>query len=387
MAADASVFVRGVGFRPPRDGVGLAKPVTVTKDADNALRVMFLVSSAERGTELAFEMDDPPREAAARAGFADYEWHRRMQVQLRDISGAPVARSSKVRGDSFSMGQHEFGFLRQEMVFDRLSPDARRVTLEIRGNLGEWDIPLSLVPLAETGIAATMPDAAEETRDGITVRVRGVVATDVETVLDVEAVAAPPARSILAISAWPTRYQARDLLALIDGQGRRLDEITPAQRPHNWRQGDRTVATFPPLPFDSTDFTLLVPAVQIAESEGSVDVTLPTYRPTDMKFGRCLMTIRWADVIEDMRPAPGQETTRGVEVHFRPASADDPRRVLRPGRVLVDGAATSSFGFDYADSQGPVMKVRLPASGMAKTLTLLDPVVEVRGPWEVRWRR
>jgi hypothetical protein len=290
-------------------------------------------------------------------------------------------------GDSFGMGQHEFGFLRHEVVFDRLSPDARRVTLEIRGNLGEWDIPLSLVPLAETGIAAKMPDHAEEQRHGITVRVRGVVATDVETVLDVEAVAAPPARSILAIGGWPTRYRAKDLLGLIDGHGRRLDEITPAQRPHNWRQGNRTFAIFPPLPSDSTDWTLLVPAVQVAESEGSVDITLPIHAPTETVFGRCPMTIRWADIVEDMRSAPGEATTRGVEVHYRRTSADEPRRVLRPGRVLVDGAATSSFGFDYADSQGPVMKVRLPASGMATTLTLLDPVVEVRGPWEVRWRR
>jgi hypothetical protein len=386
MAADASVFVRGVGFRPTRDGLGLADPVTVTKDGDNALRVMFLVSSAERGTELAFEMHDPPREAAARNGYADYEWHRRMDVQLRDTRGTPVARS-KLRGDSFSMGQHEFGFLRQEVLFDRLSPDARRVTLEIRGNLGEWDVPLSLVPLAETGIAANMPSLAEETRHGITVRVRGVVATDAETVLDVEAVAGPPARSILAIGAWPTRRRAKDRLALIDGHGRRLDEITPAQRPHNWRQGDRTVATFPPLPSDSTHFTLLVPAIQVDESEGSVDVRLPIYAPTEMAFGRCLMTIRWADIVENMRTAPGAETTRGVEVQFRHASADEPRRVLRPGRVLVDGAATSSFGFDYADSEGPVMKVRLPPSATAKTLTLLDPIVEVRGPWEIRWRR
>ena len=386
MAADASVFVRGVGFRPSRGGVGLAEPVTVMKQADNALRVMFLVSSAERGTELAFEMHDPPRVAAAKAGYADYEWHRQMQVELRDTSGAPVAHS-KLRGDSFSMGQHEFGFLRQELLFDRLSPDARRVTLEIRGNLGEWDIPLSLVPLAETGIAAKMPDLAEETRHGITMRVRGVVATHVETVLDIEAVAGPPARSILAIGAWPTRYKAKELLALIDGHGRRLDEMTPAQRPHNWRQGDRTVATFPPLPSDSIDFTLLVPAVQVAESEGSVDVTLPIHVPTETAFGRCLMTIRWADIVEDMRSAPGAETTRGVEVHFRPTSGDEPRRVLHPGRVLVDGAATSSFGFDYADSQGPVMKVRLPAAGVAKTLTLLDPVVEVRGPWEIRWQK
>jgi len=385
MAADASVFVRGVGFRPTRDGLGLAEPVTVLKDADNALRVMFLVSSAERGTELAFEMHDPPRDAAARAGYADYEWHRRMEVQLRDIAGAAVARS-KLRGESFSMGQHEFGFLRQELLFDRLSPEARRVILEIRGNLGDWDVPLSLVPLAETGIAARLPDLAEETRHGITVRVRGVVATDMETVFDVEAVAPPP-RSILAIGASPTRSKANDLLALIDGHGRRLDEITPAQRPHNWRQGDRTVATFPPLPSDSTDFTLLVPAVHVAESEGSVDVTLPIHAPTEMTFGRCRMTIRWADIVEDMRPAPGQETTRGVEVQFRHTSADEPRRLLRPSRVLLDGAATSSFGFDYTDPQGPVMKVRLPRSGMAKTLTLLDPVVEVRGPWEIRWRR
>jgi hypothetical protein len=385
MADDPTVFIRRVGFRPSRDGLGLAEPVTVTKDADHALRVMFLVSSAERGTELAFEMHDPPRLAAAKAGHADYQWHTQMQVQLLDTLGVPVARS-KLPGDSFGMGQHEFGFLRQELSFEQLSSDTRRVRLEIRGALGEWEIPLELLPLDDTGIRAKMPDHAEETRHGITVRVRGVVATHAETVLDIEAVAAPPARSTLAIGAWPTRYKPEDLLALIDERGGRLDEIISARGRHNWGQGRRTVATFPALPSNSTDFTLLVPAVQIAASEGSLDITLPIHAPTEAALGGCPVTIRWADIVEDMRSAPG-ETTRGVEVHFRSAASNEKRRILRPGGVLIDGARTWSFGFNYANPEGPVMNIRLPASGIANTVTLLDPIVEVRGPWEVRWRR
>ena len=380
-----SVYVRGVGFRPSRDAVGLAGPVTVTRDPDHALRVMFLVSSSERGTELAFEMQDPARDAAARAGHADYRWHTQMQVELTDASGTPVSHSRL--GDSYGMGQQEFGFLRQELFFEQLSPDTRRLRLQIRGALGEWDIPLEMLPLGDTGVQAKVPDHAEEGRHGITVRLRGVVATDAETILDIEAVAAPPARSTLAIGSWPPRHKREDLLALVDERGRRIEEIRPTHRSHNWPQGSRTVATFPALPADSTSFTLIVPSIQVAESEGTLDIALPIHAPTEAAFGRCPITITWADIVEDMRSAPGAASTKGVELHFKREGSDAERRVLRPGGILVDGAKTWGFGFDYADPQGPVMKVQLPASGTAKTVTLVDPIVEVRGRWEIHWRK
>src|SRR2546430_5920132 len=140
-----------------------------------------------------------------------------MQVELTDASGTPVSHSRL--GDSYGMGQQEFGFLRQELFFEQLSPDTRRLRLQIRGALGEWDIPLEMLPLGDTGVQAKVPDHAEQGRHGITVRLRGVVATDAETILDIEAVAAPPARSTLAIGSWPPRHKREGLLSLVDGRG------------------------------------------------------------------------------------------------------------------------------------------------------------------------
>jgi hypothetical protein len=382
---DASVYVPGVGFRPSTGGLALAEQVTLVKDPEHALRVMLLVSTSERGTEFAFEMQDAPREAAARVGNVDYGWHNRLQVELRDATGVPVARS-RSSGESSSLGQHEFGFLRQDLIFEPLSPETRRVTFVIRGALGDWDIPIELVPLAERGVTAIRPPRAELERHGITIRVRGVASTATETILDVEAVAAPTVRSIVGIGAWPMRYEHDELLVLVDDRGHRVEEIAPQERPRSLRGGNRTVATFAALSPDAKELTLIVPGVIVEESE-RLDIALPVHAPTEAKFGPYPMTIRWADVVDNLRPAPNEPPTRGLEVQVRPAGWHGDRRVLRPTRVDVDGG-NRSHGFGVGpDSDGWTFNVPLPEGASAKTATLFDPIVKVRGPWEIRWRR
>lgn len=386
MTDDPSVFVPGLGFRSSRGGLRLPEPVTITRDNDCALRIMGL-SSTERGTELTFELRDKELEAQCSVAVTDPRWTSGVEVRLRDGNGAVIAALPPGAGQRLSFGQHRFGPFRRELVFERLNPDVRGLSVELRGELGDWDAALHLVPLAESGVIPVVPIGAEQERDATTVRVRGVATTPTATYLDIETTAAPPVRSILGIGAWMVRH-GDERLTLVDEHGQRFedvyDEDLPRPNPHDSR---RTIATFPPLSSESRELTLVVPAVIVEESDSSLEVPLPVFAPTDAMFGRYPMTVRWADIVEDLRQAPGEAPARGVEVQLKLGSSNDERRVLRPSRINVDGVRNWSYGLDYANPDGPVLKVRLPAGGSAKTVTLLDPVVEVRGPWEVRWRR
>jgi hypothetical protein len=384
MTADV-VYVRGLGFRPGEGGLALAEPVTVTRDSEHALRVVRLVSTAQNGTELAFEMVDGPRERAARSGSADYQWHTRGVVELL---GEEERRVSRVDGPGnvYSIGGYEFGTFRQDLRFERLSPNARRVTFTLRGELGDWELPLDLVSLSERAVVAETLSHAEQERHGITVRVRAIATTPTETVLDIEASAAAPVKRVVGIGAWPTRYEPGALLALADQHGRRLEEVTSDHWPRNIHDGAHTVATFPRLPADARELTLVVPRV-IVEEAGRLDFDLPVYAPTEARFGSCSITIRWADVVDDLQPAPGSPPTRGVLVQVRPGPRDEARRALRPSTMIVD-AIQRSCGFGVSpDPDGWAFNVPLPEGGSAKTVTLHDPVVQVRGPWEITWRR
>src|SRR5213593_4057382 len=126
--------------------------------------------------------------------------------------------------------------------------------------------------------------------------------------------------------------------------------------------------------------TLVVQKIVAQESEGALEIMLPVHAPTEVTFGTYPMTIRWADVVDDLRPAPGEPLARGVEVQLKESDSHEGRRVLRPGGILIDGARNWNFGFNYADPKALGLNIRLRAGESAKTVTFLDPVVEVHGP-------
>jgi hypothetical protein len=385
MPEGATVFVPGVGFRPSR-GVRLAEPVTVTKDEGRALRVMSLLST-EKGTELAFELRDPEKEAQCSVAVTDPRWTTGVEVRLRDLSDAAIPEPPPGRVRRLSFGQHAFGTFRRELAFDALPAGSRGVSVELRGELGEWNVPLDLLPIAETAVVPAAAVGLGRDREGITVRIRNVAATDTATYLDVEAVAALSTRSVLGMGAWRARH-GDECLVLIDDRGERFEEIfDPNLRRADPGDSAQTVATFPPMPAESTYLTLVVPKVLVQESEWSLDVALPVYAPTEFSFGPYPITVRWAGVVDQAQTAPGEPPARGVEVQLTTRGSNEERRVLRPGRVLVDGARNWDYGLNYADPAVLGLSVRLREGGSAKTITFLDPVVEVRGPWEIQWRR
>jgi hypothetical protein len=378
-----SVFLPGLGFRSAR-GIGLAAPLTVTREDDQGVRVMYLAST-DRGTELAFEVRDKDREGACMVGPVDNAWMRSMEIRLRDSAGEVIPRSQRL-GQSFAMGMHEYGFYRADVPFEPLPVDSRRVTLEIRGPLGEWDIGLDLVPLMQAAAVFQTPIGAEQERRGISMKILGMAITDSSTVLEIEASALPPVR-ILAIGARVIRNDD-DRLVLVDQHGRRLEEIPSSELSRPDRvDGSHTVAMFPTLPHDAQTLTLVVPGVVIKEGEETLDLELPVTEPIEARFGPYPVRIGSARISDDVRPRPGEPPRHGVEMRFGAAGWFDDGRVLHPERIRV-GEIERFCGWGRGrDPEFLTLNVELPEGTSARSVTLLQPVVKVRGPWEIAFSR
>jgi hypothetical protein len=382
MTESARVFVRGLGFRPRR-GLRLADPISVAKDADHGVRVMSVLST-EMGTEIAFEFRDSELEAQCFAAPSDQRWTSG-SVRLRERSGALLQELPPGRGQRVSVGSHEFGFLRRELAFEPMHDGVRSIELELRGQLGEWNVPLDLVPIGQTDVAPATPIDAKQERKGVSVRLGAVALTDDAMYLEVDATATSPQGSVVGIGAWMSG-SADHRFVVLDEEGRRFEEVVPTMGRRMRQDPGRAIAAFVRPLEDSARLTLVVPRVVVKELAASLELPLPVFAPTDLALGPYPVTIRWADVVDDVRTAPGETTTRGVQVRFKSGEWRNGRRVLWPGSLLVDGAGTWNYGFDHADPQGLSINIRLRDGDSAKTVTLLEPLVEVLGPWEIQWR-
>jgi hypothetical protein len=374
-----SVFIPGIGFRAS-DGLILAEPVTVMKDDERGLRVMRLAAT-NAGTELAFEVRDSRLEEACATGRADYRLPFG-EIRLRDAAGALVPPAAGP-GNGSSFGSLEFGAFGRKAVFAPIPAGTRGVTLEVRGDLGEWDVPLELVPLTRAGLTpATSIDAADR-RNGVTVRVAAIAETEDRILLDVRAEAGPTAKAI-EIGEWLLNG-GRDGLALIVESGDRIQELSMRERMGMRRISGSTVVAFPRT--ESQSLTLVVPAIVVQESEGTLELDLPIYAPTELMFGRHPVRIRYARAVDALATAPGEVARPGVEIQFGSPTWHDDRRVLHPGPVFVDG---SHVDWSVTGRVEPgVMSLNIPMAdgASARKVTMQQPVIAVRGPWEIAFRR
>jgi hypothetical protein len=125
----------------------------------------------------------------------------------------------------------------------------------------------------------------------------------------------------------------------------------------------------------------------LQESDGSLELQLPIYAPTDLSFGRHPVRIRYANAVSDLPAAPGESPQPGIEVQLSSAGWHEGRRVLRPGPVFVDGI---HCGYSITGRGEPgfvSLNIPLADAVSARTVTMRDPVVAVRGPWQIRFTR
>jgi len=353
----------------------LARPVTVTKDDERGLMVLRLAAT-DAGTELAFEVRDPRLEEACATGRVDYRG-RLGEVRLRDGAGAQVPHLPGP-GNGSSFGSHRFGTFGRKAVFAPITTAA--ATLEVRGELGDWDVPLELVPIANGAVVPATPIDAADERNGVTLRVVAIAQMEDRTVVEVRATASPSTKSI-EIGEW-LMSQGRDAFALIDHDGHRMEELSMRDRMQMRRSGT-TVVAFPRT--DSRALTLIVSAVVVQESEGTLEFELPIFAPTDLFFGPHPVTIRYASAVDALPTTPGDAARPGIDVQFGPAVWHNERRMLFPGPVLVDGVYAGHGTIGYVEPGGVRVAIPLAQPTSARKVTMHEPVVAVRGPWEVRF--
>ena len=368
----------GLGFRPA-NGVA-QRERTVIERGGQALAVMRFVST-DAGTEITVEVRDKVLEEASERGAFDIHEISRSTAELRDVSGREYAR--RQQPNSMGYGQHEFGVFSRTIGFDPVAPDVRDVVLSLHGALGEWDVPISVVPLGETDVYTRHEIDASATRDGITVEVVGLARTPTHTV--VEFAASAPDLLVRGVGAELQRGKT-DLLALVGERGQRYVEemsretVVHPGSPENLARG---YALFPAVPSEVNTLTLEVPHVVIEDPPAALEFDLPLAAPLTTRLGPYAVEVRSVDLVDNLLAPPGQPPGHGLRMAIGPGTSDDGPRFIRARKLIVDGTA-HQLGWGWHPEPGMVnVDVHLPPDVEPKHLTLSDAVVRLRGPWEI----
>jgi hypothetical protein len=376
----AQVYVPGLGFRSTR---ALAQPSrTVVERDDRALGVTRFVSS-DAGTEVHFEVRDPALEAACMGGTFDIHSISNTTAELRDARGHQYERTQFPNGMSY--GQHEFGTFGRSIGFAPLPEDQRHVVLAVHGALGEWEVPLDLVPIARTGVLVKRELDASVTSRGVTVRVVGAALGESETVIEFAVEA--PGQIVRGVGAEMQR-QGPDRLVLVGALGDRYEETMSGETV--WRPGSdaaRGYALFPAIPTDAGALRLLVPSVVVEDPEATLDFDLPVLTRQNLSFGPYPVQLHPMDVVDDLLAPPGQPPGHGLRGAIAPATSNEDRQFVRALKIVLDGR-TQLLGFGWHPEPDTVnFDVPLERGVEPKHATLTNAIVRVRGPWEIAFDR
>jgi len=370
-------FLPGVGFR--QAGVRLGSETRVERDG-RTLTVTQFVSTPD-GTDLTYEITDGSQNASCVVPGPGPSLFDPDKVTLRDAEhdyAAAFLRSTGVIA----------GGVRRSLQAKPVPSTVRALELRVTSSLfGEWRVHLELVPFDADGVGRLQPVEASATHEGVTVHVRGISLTAEATAIRFEAVAEGSVERIIGVGGLHGMRAGATELLLLDEHGRACQEI--AKRDAREPMDRSELAVFPALPDDARALELVVPFITIEETKAPVVMKLPVVDPLALTFGR------YAIRVLSTGEAPDSPRRR----NFGPALAvrldlggwQGDRRVLFPSGVLVDG---NNLGMGYgnginatAPQPAEMVEVRMPDPHAPKLLTLIAPVVQVRGPWRVRFSR
>ncbi len=370
----------GLGFRSSR-GVAQASRTVVDRDG-RALGVTRFVSS-DAGTEIQFEVRDPDLEKACMGGTFDMQSVHKVTAELRDASGHEYERTQFP--NSIGFGQHDFGTFSRTIGFASLAPDERHVVLTVHGPLGEWEVPIELVPLASTGVIEKRDIAAAATVSGVTMRVVGAAFGANETVIEFAAEA--PGQIVRGVGAEMQR-QRGDLLVLMDDRGQRYEETMSSDTV--WQPGSdhaRGHALFPAIPPDATALRLVVPSLVVEDPEATLDFDLPVLTRQNLSFGPYPVQLHAIEIVENLLAPPGQQPGHGLRGAIAPSVANADRRFVRAGKIVLDGA-THWLGWGWHPEPDTVnFDVPLDRGVTPQHARLTNAIVRIRGPWEIPFAR
>jgi hypothetical protein len=369
------IYVEGAGFRRP--GVRDAHLVTVER-APLRLTVRRFVSGPD-GVHASFDIVEPGIGASC---YVPTEGRNAFDPGKITFRAGKHEQSSTMTRSAMAI---EGGLRYVVQSFRELPREGDVVEMALAGGyFGDWQVTIPVVELGGPE-GELVPRDAEAQARGITVRVTGM-STTTEATAVLFTVDAGPRRHVDGVGGLHDRRDGPSALRLTDDRGHSYEERHDLDiaRP----SGDAHLAVFAPLANNPREVVLEIPFVYVTKRDaGSVDVTLPLTAPLEIALGAHRFRIR------SVGPAPDSLRRR----NFGPALAIDvdmgapegEARVLYPCAVLVDG---QNRGMGYgnginATDPTPVetIEVRMPDPEAVRRITFQGVVLQLRGPWTVRF--
>jgi hypothetical protein len=377
MAVAMKTFLPGIGFR--RAGTRLLTPVSVIQ-SERTLTVLRLIATPE-ATDLVYEVTHLPNDASMGGPGGPSGMDR---VFLSD--GASEYRQGGAMNIAVRAGK-----LVRTFAMVPMPEDTTHIELRVSGpSIGEWAVPLELVPFPGPSDPTYVDVGASDSRHGITVTVRGMAAGANETALDLIALADAAEIRIWGLGGMGMRNEST-ALTLRDDKGRSWVEHFRQDARDQFPDptGIADVAIFDALPADASKLTLEIPSVCFDDTRPSLDVELPVESPRDARLGTYpvrILASRSGLVTRGPRSMPA--VTLDVDL----GTEDDETCVIKPAAVEGDGRM---WGMGYGGqgihgpSPRPVRTVEIfyQADAAPQRVTLKGATIRARGPWRISFDR
>lgn len=373
------VYIANVGFR--QAGVRLERPVSVERDG-RKLTIAELVAT-EKGTDLLYEFTCLPEERKN----PDILGRSSERIVLR-VGESEYGCDPKSFGSSSTSAAKGWATERRVGLLP-IPLEGCRVELRLSGKIvGDWSVALDLVPFAADPAHEQLAVEAADTREGITIAVRGIDTSAEGTAVNIELTVEPPPMRPPSIGGLDGMRQGITALTLRDDKGRVYPEHARPEGGSPDPSGRTDVALFDPLPADAHELELEVPFVFVDIEDGRVELDLPVAEPVTASLDRS--RVRVLSTAEADRSNPWNHgPALGVSLDLGGWHGD--RRVLKPLELQVDGQRCGMSLGGGMNSVAPeplgYIETRLEKPLEAKHLTLIGATVQVRGPWRVRFRR
>ena len=376
----------GIGGCAPSTLVA-ARPVALARDGAT-LTVTRLVAD-EGGTRVRVEIRGLPAPPPADLVGA-------VRLTLADDAGRAPARARGAFGGGIlplaapAVAPPTTFDYYLEATFAALDPGVRAVEVAVDGPLpiGTWRVRVPVVPAGEAALAPAREGPAGVTLHGITVRAASIAADPAGLGVQLNARADPAVGTVRGVRP----DASRGALTLRDDHGRQDPERQPdlGQLPPD-ADGTLTAgALFPPPAADARAATLVVPFVVVQEAGGSATLAIPVagHRAGerlpfagDVAIGPYIMRVTDVTLAQDNKS--------NWRLWFTMAPGDwssDGRKLVGPGFAAVDGGAPTGCGTTMSGDVAQEIRrcVELPAGIEHDVMiTFSQPVVAVRGPWEL----
>lgn len=312
---------------------------------------------------------------------------------VRDDRGKTYVRPGVVMsGLSRSSASEGAPVYAMEGRFGALDPGVRAVDLAIEAPapVGSWQMRVPVVPVGQAKLPPVREGTGGVTVQGITVRVAGVAADRRGLAVQVAAQSAAPGVIIRKVGG----ERGNRLLILRDANGREWTQLWPSNSAARREGGPHTDdALFPAGAADAQPATLIVPFVTVEEAGATATLRVPIAGKkagdripldADLTLGRERFRVTAAEFARDNKGEP----RLWLSLNLGDWAAG--RRLVDPGqsgRIEVNGDNTVWRG--ASDCGGEVgqcarIAVAIPrGAGGEVTVTFRDPLVAIRGPWEL----